>query len=95
MSKITVSDYQTVLIEFDSDEWKSNEEYIDVANEIIDYLRNCKVKTVLIQNRSYFFGDTETNQIIKVHISDYGGIKGDLDSYIKDIIYDLIPEEEG
>ena len=94
MSKITVSDYQTVLIEFNSDEWKNNEEYLDVANEIIDYLRNCKAKSVLVQNRSYFFGDTETNPIIMVHKEDFGGLKGTLSQYIKDILYDLIPDEE-
>jgi hypothetical protein len=93
MSKITVSDCQMPLIEFDSDEWKSNDEYIDVANKIIKYIRKNDFEAYLIQNRSYSFGDTETHPIIMVLRGDYGGLKGTLELFIKDIIYDLIPEE--
>jgi hypothetical protein len=82
------------LIEFDSDEWESNEEYDDVANEIIDYIENDDFETYLIQNRSYCFGDTMVPPIIMVNRKDYGGLKGTLKSFIKDIIYDLIPENE-
>ena len=47
-----------------------------------------------IQNKSYSFGDTNSNPIIMVNRNDYGGLSGSLKLFIDDIIYDLIPEDE-
>ena len=94
MSKIEVSYNEVALLKFDSDKWKNNEEYIDVANEIIDFIKTYEGKLLLIQNTSYYFGDTENHPIIMVQKGDFGGLKGTLDLYIKDIVHDLIPEDE-
>ena len=94
MSKITVSECQMPIIEFESDEWESNDEYINVANDIIDYIKNDDSETYLILNKSYFFGDTDSNPIIMVNREDYGGLKGTLELFIKDIVCDLIPVNE-
>jgi hypothetical protein len=91
MSKITVSPIKEfVHIIFDSSKWKNNEEYADVADEIIAFTKKYKPKSLLIQNTAYSFGDTESSPIILVHDGDF---KNTFDLFIKDIIYDLIPDE--
>jgi hypothetical protein len=96
MSKIDVFENSSPLIIFDSDKWKHNEEYDDVAVEIIKYIEKHEHEydCFLIQNRSYCFSNIMAPPIIMVHRGDFGGLKGTLKSYIKDIIYDLIPEDE-
>ena len=91
MAKITVSPIKEfVHIIFDSSEWKSNDEYEDVAEKIIAFIKKNKPKSLLIQNKSYSFGDTESAPIILVHDGDF---KNTQELFIKDIIYDLIPDE--
>jgi len=96
MPKITIFETDAPILVFDSENWKNNEEYDDVAVEIINFIKkNDKDYNVfLIQNKSYYFGDTESNPIIMVHKNDFGGFSGTLELYIKDIVYDLIPEKE-
>ena len=96
MSKITISGMDAPLIVFDSGNWNNNEEYDDVAVEIINYIKkNGKDhNTFLIQNKAYYFGETESHPIIIVHKNDFGGFLGTLELYIKDIVYDLMPEKE-
>jgi hypothetical protein len=85
---------QIPLIEFDSNEWKDNAEYLDVANEILKFIEVNDFQYYFIQNKSYILGDTESNPIIMVNKDDYGGISGTMDLFVKDIVYDLIPNEE-
>jgi hypothetical protein len=93
MEKIAVFINQIPLIVFDSDEWDNNNDYDDVANEIIEFIKEHKYEYFLIQNKSYYFGDTETHPIIMVNREDFGGITGTLELYIKDIVCDLIPND--
>jgi hypothetical protein len=96
MSKITVSEKFYPHIIFDSEEWKDNNEYDDVAVEIIEFIKKHENvhEYFLIQNKSYCFGDTMSPPIIMVNRGDFGGLKGTLKTYIKDIVYDLIPEDD-
>jgi hypothetical protein len=84
---------ESILIIFDSDKWDNNDEYDDVANEIIKFIKEQKYEYFLIQNKSYYFGCTETHTIIMVNRNDFAGIAETLELYIKDIVYDLIPNE--
>ena len=94
MSRITVSEEAYPHIIFASDDWKNNEEYDDVAEEIIKFIKNNEdvYRYILIENKSYWFGTTESPPIIMVDTHLFGGLKGTLKTYIKDIVYDLIPE---
>jgi hypothetical protein len=94
MSLINISQLDVPLITFNSDEWKKKKvDDGDIAEEIIKYLKDSKAKKILIQNKAYSFGDTEVPSLIMVNSTDFGGFKGTLDTFIKDIIYDLIPED--
>ena len=93
MSTINVSYDQMPLIEFESEKWENND-YSEDLKEIIDIIKNTKFTFYLLRNNSYMFGDTETHPIIMIHRDDYGGFNGTLETYIEDIIIDLIPEDE-
>jgi hypothetical protein len=93
MKRIEVTYGNIPLIKFESDEWK-DDEFDIVGDEIIKYIKENKYDYYLIQNKSYLFGDTEVSPIIMVNREDYGGISGTLDVYIKDIMLDLMPNDE-
>jgi hypothetical protein len=93
MSKIIVSVSEMPFIEFDSNEWDSKDEYVNIANEIIRYIKKNNFEAYLVQNQSYSFGDTMVPPIIMVKKEDFGGTKETLELFIKDIVYDLIPDE--
>ena len=92
MSKITVSQENLPIIVFDSDEWKGDDEYDVVVNEIVTFIKENKFDYFLIQNSAYSFGDAEANPLIMVNREDYGGLSGTLETYISDIVSDLLPE---
>jgi hypothetical protein len=93
MSIIEVTKLDLPLIIFNSEEWDENHDESDVAQEIINYIKeNNTCKRILIQNISYEFGDTGVNLIISINTDDYGGLKGTLSTFIEDVIFDLIPE---
>jgi hypothetical protein len=94
MSLVQVSQLNIPLIAFNSDDWGDEYDDDDIAEEIIKIFKNGKYKSILIQNKAYSFGDTEVPPIIKVNSNDFGGFKGTLSDFIKDIIYDLIQEKE-
>jgi hypothetical protein len=95
MSKITVFEELLPLIIFDSDEWKNDDDYLEVASEIIEFIKEHDFEYILVQNKEYSFGDTESSPIILINTEEYGGIEGTLGDYIKDVINDLIPDYEG
>jgi len=83
------------LIVFNSDDWDENQDEINVAEEIINYINENKTcKIILLQNKAYEFGDTGANPILSINTSDYGGLNGTLSTFIEDVIYDLLPEPE-
>jgi hypothetical protein len=82
------------LVTFDSATWISNDEYIDVANEIVEILKNNNFKNILIQNKALKVGDIEYSPLIMVNSSDFGGLSRSLELYIQDIVYEFIPDEE-
>ena len=92
MSKIDVSVIRVPLIIFDSDDWESNEEYYDVAMEIIAYIKETNFKKYYIQNKAYRITDVEISPILMVSRYDCGNNESTFELYIKDIIYELIPE---
>ena len=92
MTKITVSQENLPIIVFDSDDWKGDDECDAVAEEIIKFIKESKFDFFLIQNNAYSFGDTETSPLIMVNREDCGGLSGTLETYIKDIVLDLLPE---
>jgi hypothetical protein len=93
MSLLEISEITVPVISFNTEDWNENINDGDIADEIIKYLKDSKAKKILIQNKAYSFGDTEVPPLIMVNSSDFGGFKGTLDTFIKDIIYDLIPED--
>jgi hypothetical protein len=92
MSLIEVSKLEVPLIVFNSNDCGKKYDVDDIAEEINKYIKEGKHKEVLIQNKAYTFGDTEVQSIIMVNSNDFGGYEGSLSSFIKDIIYDLLPE---
>jgi len=94
MEKIDVTFMDIPLITFDSDKWKDDDEHEIVADEIVEFIKEHEYDNYLIQNKSYFFGDTNSNPIIKINRNDYGGLSGSLKLFIDDIVYDLIPEDD-
>jgi hypothetical protein len=93
MALIEVSQINVPHIVFNSKDWDENNDDGDVAEEIIKFLKENKHKNILIQNKAYSLGDTGIQPIVMVSKDDYGGFKGTLSTFIKDIIYDLIPED--
>lgn len=95
MSLIEVSKLDVPLIIFNSEEWDKKKDETDVAQEIINYIKaNQSCKQILVQNKAYVFGDTGVNLILSFNTGDYGGLNGTLQTFIEDIIYDLLPEPE-
>ncbi|MDR1177096.1 MAG: hypothetical protein LBK83_16675 [Treponema sp.] len=93
MTEVTFDVLEMPLIIFDSDKWKDNDEYINVANKIINIIKENDFALFFIQNKAYTIGDTEFNPIVMVNREDWGGGKGTLELYIKDIVFDLIPPD--
>jgi len=93
MSIIEVSKLDVPLITYNSDDWGDNIDDGDVAEEVINFLKENDYKTILIQNTAYSFGCTEIQPIVMVNSDDFGGFNGTLSTFIKDIVCDLIPEE--
>ncbi|MDR2601542.1 MAG: hypothetical protein LBC53_03700 [Spirochaetaceae bacterium] len=93
MSEVTFDVLETPLIIFDSDTWKDNDEYINVADKIINIIKENEYALFFIQNKAYTIGDTEFHPIVMVNREDYGGVKSTLELYIKDIVFDLIPPD--
>ena len=93
MSLIEVSQLDVPLIVFNSKDWggKSNDD--EVAEEIIAFLKKSRYSKVIIQNLEYDFGDTGVHPIVMINSDDYGGFKGTLTTFIKDVVYDLLPED--
>ena len=94
MEKIDVSFMDIPIITFDSGEWKDDDEHEVVADEIFKFIKENEYDFYLIRNKSYSFGDTNSNPIIMVNRNDSGGLSGTLKLFIDDIVYDLIPEDE-
>jgi hypothetical protein len=92
MYKVTFSHASMPLITFNSDKWESTDEYIDVANEIIIFMKEHNYEAVLIQNTSFYFGDMQVHPLIMINNDDFGGFKGALDLHIKDVILELLPD---
>jgi hypothetical protein len=94
MSKITISQNENPIITFSSEEWENSYEYNIVGEEIIAFMKEHEiVENILLQNTSFFFGDSELCPIVMINKCDFGGFKGSLDIYIKDVILDLLPDE--
>jgi hypothetical protein len=87
MAKIEVNEEKFPLITFDSDNWKDDNDYLNVAAEIIKFIKEHDYENILIQNEEYSIGDTESSPIIMIN-------KGASDDFIKDVISDLIPDYE-
>ena len=94
MKKITVITNNTPLIVFNSDNWKNENDEIEAIDEIIDFIKQNKndFEYFLLQNRANEIGDTKANPIILVRPIEYGGFLGTVETYIKDVINDLIQE---
>ena len=93
MSLIKVSQLDVPLIVFNSEDWGGKSYDDEVAEEIITFLKESQYSKVLIQNLEYDFGDTGVHPIVMVSSGDFGGFKGTLTTFIKDVIYDLLPED--
>jgi hypothetical protein len=93
MTEVTFDVLEMPLIIFDSDEWNDNDEYLDVANKIINIIKENEYALFFIQNKAYTIGDTEFHPLVMVNRENYGGIRETLELYIKDIVYDLIPSD--
>ena len=93
MSFIKVSQLDVPLIVFNSKDWGGKSYDNEVAKEIISFLKESQYSKVLIQNLEYDFGDTGVHPIVTISSGDYGGFKGTLTTFIKDVIYDLLPED--
>jgi hypothetical protein len=83
MSKITISQTSLPIIIFNSDEWENSNEYSDVAEEIIAFMKEHDDEVLLVQNTSFTFGDTKVNPLIMIRNNDFGGFKGTLDLFIR------------
>jgi hypothetical protein len=94
MSKTKLIALDIPLITFNSDTWASNDEYMEIAVEILEILKDNDFQAILIQNEALQMGSIDYSPIIMVNSGDFGGLAGTLDLYIKDIIYELIPDED-
>jgi hypothetical protein len=93
MSLIETFRHNIPLIVFNSEDWGGKSYDNEVAEEIITFLRESRYSKVLIQNLAYDFGNTGVHPIVMVSSDNYGGFKGTLTTFIKDVVYDLLPED--
>jgi len=80
-------------IVFNSEDWGGKNYDGEVPEEIITFLQKSRYSKILIQNMAYDFGDTEVHPIVMISSDDYDGFKWTLTTFIKDVVYNLLPED--